>query len=73
MILQQEKHQESPRVQTRKGWIEGTEAQGVFQFLGIPYAQAKERFVPAEPVQAWEGYSKRIITERSPIRERFLA
>lgn len=37
------------------GKIKGTEKGGVWQFLGVPYAEAKERFVPASEVTSWEG------------------
>ena len=50
--------QERPRpqvVQTSQGKIRGLFVGGVYRFLGVPYASAKERFVP--PVQAapWNG------------------
>ena len=40
------------------GQIEGTEEKGVYQYLGIPYAQATERFTPAQAVTPWEGVRK---------------
>lgn len=42
-------------VQTVAGLIQGTDENGIYQYLGIPYAQATERFVPAEDVEPWEG------------------
>lgn len=43
-------------VSTAAGQIRGTRTEyGGYRFLGVPYAQAKERFVPAEPVASWEG------------------
>lgn len=42
-------------VELDKGAIRGSEDDGIYQYLGIPYAQAEERFVPAEEVKAWEG------------------
>ena len=42
-------------VTTTAGQVRGTENDGVYQFLGISYAEAKERFVPAEAVTPWEG------------------
>lgn len=42
-------------VKTVKGDIRGSMEDGVYQYLGIPYAQAEERFVPAEEVESWEG------------------
>ncbi len=43
-------------VSTQAGLIRGSQtAGGVYKFLGVPYASAKERFVPALPVEKWEG------------------
>ncbi len=43
-------------VSTQAGLIRGNQtASGVYKFLGVPYASAKERFVPALPVEKWEG------------------
>lgn len=42
-------------VETPKGDIRGSLDDGVYQYLGVPYAEAKERFVPAEEVEAWDG------------------
>ncbi|MBQ7746019.1 MAG: carboxylesterase/lipase family protein, partial [Spirochaetia bacterium] len=43
-------------VSTESGKIRGTLTQsGVYQFLGVPYAEAKERFVPAVPADKWDG------------------
>lgn len=42
-------------VETAKGDIRGSVEDGIFQYLGVPYAQAEERFVPAEEVESWEG------------------
>lgn len=41
--------------QTTAGQVQGTELDGIYRYLGIPYAQAVERFVPAGPVEPWEG------------------
>lgn len=38
-------------VQTASGSIRGSIEGETYQYLGIPYAQAKERFVPAEAVE----------------------
>lgn len=35
--------------------IQGTNEGGIYRYLGVPYAEAKERFVPAEDVTPWEG------------------
>lgn len=42
-------------VTTDKGKIQGTYTDGIYQFLGVPYAEAKELFQPAEEVSAWSG------------------
>lgn len=42
-------------VQTTAGLVQGTDEDGISRYLGIPYAQAEERFVPAAEVTAWEG------------------
>lgn len=42
-------------VSTRKGQIQGTYSDGVYRFLGVPYAEADELFMPAEKVSPWEG------------------
>ena len=42
-------------VQTTKGLIHGNEKDGIYSYLGVQYAEAKERFVPATGVAAWEG------------------
>ena len=40
-------------VQTVQGAVRGSVEDGIYQYLGIPYAMAKERFVPAEDVE-WD-------------------
>lgn len=42
-------------VETTAGLVQGTDEDGIYRYLGIPYAEAAERFVPAEDVQPWEG------------------
>ena len=42
-------------VQTTAGLVQGVEVGGVYRYLGLPYAQAAERFVPAEEAAPWEG------------------
>lgn len=37
------------------GKIRGSMQNGIYQYLGIPYAEAKERFVKASPVKSWKG------------------
>lgn len=42
-------------VRTTTGLVQGTDEDGIYRYLGIPYAQAAERFVPAEDVEPWDG------------------
>lgn len=42
-------------VQTTAGLVQGTDEDGIWRYLGVPYAEAKERFVPAEEATPWEG------------------
>ncbi len=42
-------------VQTKAGLLQGTNQNNILRYLGVPYAQATERFVPAGEVEAWEG------------------
>lgn len=43
---------ENAVVQTQQGKLRGSTTEYGYQYLGIPYAQALERFVPAQPVPA---------------------
>ena len=38
--------------ETTAGLVQGTDHDGIWSYLGVPYAEAKERFVPAEEVEA---------------------
>lgn len=42
-------------VQTGKGSIRGSLEGGIYQYLGVPYAKASERFVPADELESWDG------------------
>jgi para-nitrobenzyl esterase len=42
-------------VEVTGGKLGGSIVDGTFQFLGVPYAEAKEFFRPAEAVTPWEG------------------
>ncbi len=42
-------------VETRAGTVRGYISDGIYTYHGIPYAEAAERFVPAEKVTSWEG------------------
>lgn len=42
-------------VQTADGQVRGIDQDGILRYLGVPYAQATERFVPAGAVEPWEG------------------
>lgn len=37
------------------GQLQGTVHNGIYRYLGVPYAEATERFVPAGPVTPWES------------------
>lgn len=37
------------------GLLQGTKTDDIYSFLGVPYAEAAERFVPAGEVTPWEG------------------
>lgn len=45
-------------VQTTAGQVQGNYEDGIYRYLGIPYAQATERFVPASEVKPWDGVRK---------------
>lgn len=42
-------------VEIESGMVRGYVHNGIYTYHGIPYAQAYERFVPAEKVTPWEG------------------
>lgn len=42
-------------VTVAEGQLEGTVNNGIYRYLGVPYAEAAERFVPAGPVTPWDG------------------
>lgn len=42
-------------VKIESGSIRGSVHDGVYQYLGVPYAEATERFVKAEKVAPWDG------------------
>ena len=42
-------------VQTENGKIRGSIENSIYQYLGVPYAEVGERFVPAEDVKKWNG------------------
>lgn len=42
-------------VQVDGGRIRGSIQDGIYQYLGVPYAEARERFVKAGPVTPWKG------------------
>ncbi len=49
---------QSPRVRTQAGWVEGSTADGIVSFKGIPYAQppiGDLRWRAPEPVHPWDG------------------
>lgn len=50
-----EEEQADGVVKTTAGLVQGTKENGIYRYLGVPYAEAKERFVPAEEITPWEG------------------
>ena len=52
-------------VETENGMLRGSIEDGVYQYLGVPYARAEERFVPAEAPESWDGV--RDAAETGPI------
>lgn len=54
-VSEQQNTRNTGVVQTTAGQVQGTDLDGMFRYLGIPYAKATERFVPAEEVEPWEG------------------
>lgn len=41
--------------ETESGRVQGYVRKGVYTYHGVPYAEAKERFVRAERVTPWQG------------------
>jgi len=52
-------------VATKAGALQGGVSGGIYTYFGVPYAEAREKFVPAEPVKPWTGV--RSATEYGPI------
>lgn len=52
-------------VKTTAGLIKGSNENGIYRYLGVSYAEVKERFVPATDVTPWEGV--RMATEYGPM------
>ncbi|EHI99142.1 Carboxylesterase type B [Clostridium sp. DL-VIII] len=42
-------------VDTEAGKVQGYIRNGIYTYHGVPYAEAKERFVPAQKAQHWDG------------------
>lgn len=45
-------------VETKSGKLQGLINDNIFAYLGVPYAEATERFVPAKKVKPWSGVRK---------------
>ena len=56
---------ESGIVQTQYGTLQGDINDGIYTYFGVPYAEAQQRFMPAEKVKPWSGV--RNVTEYGPI------
>ncbi|MFB9134491.1 carboxylesterase/lipase family protein [Vibrio olivae] len=52
-------------VKTESGLLQGSVRDGIYTYLGVPYAEAHKRFMPAEKVKHWEGV--RNATEYGPV------
>lgn len=52
-------------VEIDSGTIRGAVNQGIYTYLGVPYAEAHQRFMPAEKVKHWDGV--RSATEYGPV------
>lgn len=52
-------------VKTESGLLQGSVSDGIQTYFGVPYAEANQRFVPAEKVKPWSGV--RSATEYGPI------
>ena len=57
-------------VQVTGGKIRGSLQNGIYQYLGVPYGDAVERFVKASPVRPWKGV--RDATIYGPIAPQYL-
>lgn len=47
--------EESSLVRVESGLMRGSLHDGIYQYLGVPYAEAQERFVRATSVRKWDG------------------
>ncbi len=45
-------------VETKSGKLQGLINDKIFTYLGVPYAEATERFVPAKKIKPWQGIRK---------------
>lgn len=61
---------DSSIVKVDGGRIRGSVHDGVYQYLGVPYAEAKKRFVKAGPVTPWRGVKD--TTAYGPIAPQYL-
>ena len=52
------KEREGNIVQIESGALQGAVSNGIYTYFGVPYAEAHERFVPAENVKHWNGVRK---------------
>ena len=52
--------EESTLVTVTGGQIEGSVEDGVYQYLGVPYAEADELFTPASAVTPWDGVKEAV-------------
>ncbi|NCB56974.1 MAG: carboxylesterase/lipase family protein [Gammaproteobacteria bacterium] len=64
-IFVEAKDIENKIVKIESGALQGGVSDGIYTYFGVPYAEAHERFVPAEKVTPWSGVRK--ATEYGPI------
>lgn len=64
-VFVEAKDSENKIVQIESGALQGGVSNGIYTYFGVPYAEAHERFVPAEKVKHWNGVRK--ATEYGPI------
>lgn len=65
----------SCEVSTKMGKVKGKEEDGIFKWLGIPYAKkplGDLRFRHAQPVEAWEGVIEAVEYPKKPLQGNFL-
>lgn len=60
-------------VTLKEGKLQGSKHDGIYQYLGVPYAEAKERFVKAKPVTPWKGVKQALKYGNQSLQTEFLS